>query len=375
MYIGTFWGKFFSFRKIHNIFRSFRNWAAYLWILREKFLLALSKLHFPLLKKYFWWKKNKFVQKNAHLFWFLRLFFVFLPTMLRQACQNFVVHAQRNNSTSRYFGKLTLFSSFPDFEQKFSYVWRENFRRVVTTAFCVSRWRFFSFFEGKKRGKFFFAKNLHCYLFRTLNEEDPQCSCKHGYGRLIKKSLYMLRLTFLQVGFWKAYHFFVISGVPAKSFQSFDKKFLTGWSQLHCTCTEAQFEEKDFSFEKFTIFLVIYWNVSSKSVVFRTKLFGRVVAIAFSVARESFLMKEKFWSKNCNFIFLGIGESFSCFRRQFYGRLVKISLYMFRRRFWGEMAFRKVFHFFILSGIPTKSFQCFEENFSAGLSQLNSTYT
>ena len=170
--------------------------------------------------------------------------------------------------------------------------------------------------------------------------------------------------------FWKVYQFFVISVIPAKSFHSFDENVSTGWSQLQSRCTEAHFEEKDFSFEKFIGFLAVYWNVSGKSVIFRTKLFGRVVRIAFSVARESFLMKEKFWSKNCNFIFLGIGENFSCFRRQFYGKLVKNSLYMFRRKFWGKMAFRKVFHFFILPGIPAKSFQSSEENFLAGLSQL-----
>ena len=35
----------------------FGIWAANVWTLREKYLLPLSKLHSPLLKKHFWWKK------------------------------------------------------------------------------------------------------------------------------------------------------------------------------------------------------------------------------------------------------------------------------------------------------------------------------
>ena len=34
--------------------------AANVWTLREKFLLPLSRLHSPLLKNHFWWKKNLF---------------------------------------------------------------------------------------------------------------------------------------------------------------------------------------------------------------------------------------------------------------------------------------------------------------------------
>ena len=42
----------------------------------------------------------------------------------------------------------------------------------------------------------------------------------------------------------KAPKFFIISGIRANSFQKFDDKFFTGWSQMDSTCAEAQFEEK-----------------------------------------------------------------------------------------------------------------------------------
>ena len=204
----------------------------------------------------------------------MRLFFVFLPTLLRQDCQNLIVHVQTNNLTNMSFGKFIIFSSFPDSEQKFSEVWRKVFDKVVTTAFCVSRWRFFSLFEGRKREKVFFSKKLHCYLFQTLNEKDPQCLLQAWLGQACQKFVVQVQTNiFANRFFWKAYQFFVISGIPAKNLQSFDENVLTGWSQLRSTCTEAQYEEKQFSFEKFINFFVIFWNLNGKSVGILEELF------------------------------------------------------------------------------------------------------
>ena len=159
MYIETFWGKFFSFRKIHNFFRGFRNLSCKSsvdsW---RNFLLALSKLHSLLLKCRFWWKKE-FCSKNCNF----------------------------NN-----FGVREIFSY----------------------------------------------------------------SCERSYGWLSKISLYMFRRTFSgEIGFLESlYFFFIISGVRAKSFQSFDEKFFAGLSQLHSTCTLEHFEEIYYLFKKFPIF-------------------------------------------------------------------------------------------------------------------------
>ena len=154
----------------------------------------------------------------------MRLFFVFLPTMLRQACQNFIVHVQTNNLTNKFFGKLINFSSFPHFDQKFSEVWPENFGRVVTTAFCVSTWRFFSISEGRNWGNFF-PKKLHCYHFQTLNEKDPQCPLQAWLRQACQKSLYMFRKTFLQIGFLQSLSFF-------RPLQNSNKKFSKFWQEF-----------------------------------------------------------------------------------------------------------------------------------------------
>ena len=76
MYVGTFGGKLFSFRKIHKFFVVFGIWAANLLVLGELFLLAFLKMHSLLLQKHTWWKKNNFVQKivSSSLLKFARVF-------------------------------------------------------------------------------------------------------------------------------------------------------------------------------------------------------------------------------------------------------------------------------------------------------------
>ena len=169
-------------------------------------------------------KTTLFKKMFIHLFWNLRLFFVFLPTMLRQACQNFIVHVQTNNLTNRFFGKFIIFSSFPDFEQKLFRSLTRFFWQGCHNCILRVQMKIFSTFEGRKREKIFFSKKLHCYLFHNLNEEDPQCSCKHGYGRLVKNSLYMFRRTFLQLGFLGSLSFF-------RHFRNSSKKFSEFWRE------------------------------------------------------------------------------------------------------------------------------------------------
>ena len=60
---------------------------------------------------------------------------VLLKAWLRQACQKIVVHVQTKFFTKKFFESLINFSSFPELQQKFFRIWRENFGRVVTTTF------------------------------------------------------------------------------------------------------------------------------------------------------------------------------------------------------------------------------------------------
>ena len=64
-YVGTFGGKLFSFRKIHNFFVVFGIWAANLWVFGELFLIAFLKMHSLLLQKHTRWKKKQFCSKNC----------------------------------------------------------------------------------------------------------------------------------------------------------------------------------------------------------------------------------------------------------------------------------------------------------------------
>ena len=98
-------------------------------------------------------------------------------------------------------------------------------------------------------------------------------------------------------------------------------------------------------------------------MVFWRKIFGRVVKIAFSAARESFLMKTISDKKNCNFILSGRWETLWYFWRQSYGSLVNFSLYMFRRTFWGEIGFLESIFFHHLLSSSKKFSEFWQEIF------------
>ena len=125
---------------------------------------------------------------------------------------------------------------------------------------------------------------------------------------------------------WKEHKFFILSGIRAKTFQSFDDKFFTGWSQMDSTCAEAQFEEKEFSFQKIhnisLPFLESQWQICGFLVFWRT-IFRRVVKIAFSVVRESFLMKTIFDKKTVTPSYLDYGKLFRLFGDKFTAVLSK----------------------------------------------------
>ena len=81
------------------------------------------------------------------------------------------------------------------------------------------------------------------------------------------------------------------------------------------------------------------------------------------------LLENHFWwkqilIKNCNSILFGLWETLSYFWRQSYGSLVKISLYMFRRTFWGKKGFLENLIFFHHFRSSSKKFPEFWEEFS-----------
>ena len=168
-------------------------------------------MHSPVLKKSFWWKKTYLLKKlYIHLFCKLGVFFVFLPTMLRLARQNFIVQVQTNFLTNKFFRKLIIFWSFTDNPAKvFRSLTRNFLARLPQLHFACPDADFFSFFDRRKEGKIvFFSKKLHCYHFQTLSEKDPVYFCRHGYGRLMKISLYVFRWKIWQIGFfWKLINF------------------------------------------------------------------------------------------------------------------------------------------------------------------------
>ena len=175
MYIGTFLGKLFSFRKVQCFFRGFRNLSCQSVVCKRKLFATVVKIAYSVAKESFLMKTNSDQKKVTAFFWTMGNFFAFLATTLQQSCQNFFVHVQTKIlRENRFFGKFILFS--------------------------------------------------------------------------------------------------IISGVRAKSFQSFDEKFLAGFSQLHSTCTLEHLEDIYYPFAKFPIFLVVFGIWAANLWILREKI-------------------------------------------------------------------------------------------------------
>ena len=196
----------------------FGIWAANVWTLRENYSLPLSRLHSPLLKNHFWWKKQ-ICSKNCN------------------------------------------FNSF-GVRESFSFFWQQS------------------------------------------------------YGTLAKISLCMFRRTF-----WGEIFLFG-ERISFSSFPEFERKvfrvlttnFSRGGHKCILHVQKHNMRKTNFPCKKFINSLFLFWNLSDKSVVFWRKIFGRVVKIAFSVARESFLMKTISDKKIVTPSYLDCGKLFRIFR-------------------------------------------------------------
>ena len=135
--------------------------------------------------------------------------------------------------------------------------------------------------------------------------------------------------------FWKAYYFFFFSKNPALFFQSFDEKISAGWSYLLLYMYIGTFLGNLFSLGKVQSFFPGFRNLSCKCVDSQRKLFATIVKIAFSVAKESILMKKKFVQKIVTSTFLEFGKVFRFLATKLRQACQNFIVHV-RRTFWGE---------------------------------------
>ena len=126
------------FRKVNFLsicskffFVVFGIWAENLWILRENCLLPLSKMHSPLLKNRFWWKK-KVCSKNCNFNNFgvwESLSYSWHQSYGRLAKNSLCMFRRTSWGKIILFGRGTYISLFTEFEQKFFRVLTRIFRQ------------------------------------------------------------------------------------------------------------------------------------------------------------------------------------------------------------------------------------------------------
>ena len=119
IYIGTFCGNIFSFRKNPNFFRRFRNLIGKSLVFWRKFFGVVVNTPFKLLKKHFWLKKQICSKTcNFNIFGVRERFSSsWQQSYGRLAKISWCMFRRTYWGEIIFFGKRTIFSSFPEFEQ------------------------------------------------------------------------------------------------------------------------------------------------------------------------------------------------------------------------------------------------------------------
>ena len=316
MYIGTFLGKLFSFRKVQSFFRGFRNLSCKCVDSQRKVFATVVKIAFSVAKEAFLMKK-KFVQKfvTSTFLEFGKLF-RFLATKLRQACQNIIVHVRRT-----FWGETTLlakrpnFSSIPEFEQTVFRILTRIFGQGGHNRILRAQLKFFFNFwrrEMKENKLLFenfaflsfsdFERKRSLVLLQAWLRQSCQNLFVHVQTNILRKKRFFGKFDF--------FHHFRSSSIKYSEFwQKFFGRVVTTAFYMYI----GTFLGKLFSFRKVQSFFRGFRNLSCKCVDSQRKVFATVVKIAFSVAKEAFLMKKKICSKICNFNIFGVRETFSFF--------------------------------------------------------------
>ena len=251
-------------------FRPFRNssktlsefWRQFFWQGGHNWILRVQMKIFL----FFWRNELKeritFFEQNCIAIllglWEKKILRVF-AAWLRQACQNFVIPVQTNILTNNFSGNLIRFSQFLEFHQKFFRILTKNFRQCGHNCILRAQMKFFLFLERGKWKKTFFFKVSHRYHFQTLSENDFQYFCRHGYGKLVRNSLYMFRRRFLQINFLEGLLVFPHFRKSSKTFPEFWREKVGRVVTTALYMYIGTFLGKLFSFRKVQIFFVVFW--------------------------------------------------------------------------------------------------------------------
>ena len=238
---------------------------------------------------------------------------------------------------------------------------------MVTTAFCVPRWSFFYFLKEIKEGKITSFWKLRIAIIFRLCAKRSLVLLQAWLRRLVKKSWYMFRRRFLQRKFLEGLLFF-------PHFPKFSKNFLEFWRKKFGRVVTTTFIHvyrhvfrKVIFLSKSSEFFSWFLNLSGKYVDSQRNLFATVVKIAFSVAKESFLMKKITLFKKLYFQHFWITGNFFVFLQQSYARLAKTSLCMLDERFGEKQLCRESAQFFHHFRNSSKRFSKFWQDFSGSV--------
>ena len=135
------------------------------------------------------------------------------------------------------FGRRTIFSTFPEFEQKVFRFWRESFDRMVTTTFYMCRSTIWEKIIFLTENSYFLCSFFGIWVTNLW------FFWRKIFDNVVKSALSAARESFLmKINSDKKIvtTSYLASG---KLFQIFGDKVTAVMSKLFCTCSDEHFEE------------------------------------------------------------------------------------------------------------------------------------
>ena len=171
---------------------------------------------------------------------------------------------------------------------KLRYICSDN---ILTT---VPSWSFFlKFFGGGKRRKiYFFLKISHCYQFQTLSEKRSVILLHAWLRQACQKFVVHVQTKIFKNKFFRRLiSFSSFFEIQQKNFRVLTRKIRQCGHNCIIHVHRNIFRKVSF-LSKSSVFSRGFRNLSCKCVNSQRKVFATVVKIAFSVAKEAFLMKK-----------------------------------------------------------------------------------
>ena len=207
----------------------------------EKKLASVVKIAFSVAKEYFFDKNKTFLfKKNIISFGFCDCFSYSCQQCYGRLAKISLCMFRRTIWRISFLESLSFFLRFLISSKIFRSLTRNFWQGCHNCILRVQMKIFFNFWRKEMR-EIFFPEKIALLSFSDFEHRRSSVLLQALLLQACQKlDVHVQTNIFTDRVFGKLIIFSSFSGIPAKSFQSFDENVLTGWSQLRSTCTDVQ---------------------------------------------------------------------------------------------------------------------------------------